>query len=371
MKEVQLLLFFVMSISGFSQSSVELIITVHNIDSDTLILAKSHEDLRYHGLMIPVENNTQIEYSFIPDFIEEYVLVYNSEHKNGAYRPIVFFPSSSQIEFELYPSNEYDKNMIIGDDLGNRKKAYRASFGNKFMKIGNEIYGSFFSSEENSAEMNSAKIRLDSLNAAALEYHHEYFKDDISILGLNEYVEILQNAEQMKIEPAALQIYHQEIIKKEFNHPLTERANNLFTALTSLKVGEKYANIQLENAFQSSIELSDKIKPGEYTLLDLWTPWCGPCIRKSKRLKDSYSNFEDRLNVVGIVGGVNSLDDAVKAIEKHKYPWSTYIEISDKNDIWAKYNISRSGGAQFLIDDSGIIVSINPTIEELHTYLNK
>ena len=359
------------TICGYSQTDVKLVITLNNIESDTLLLAKSHEDLRYHGVKIPVENNKRLEYDFSPEHIEEYVLVYKSEHDNGMYRPISFFPSSPRIEFELYPSNQYDNNKITGDELGIRKSIYQTSFGNKFMKTGNEIYGSFFSSEENSAERKRAKIRLDSLNNAALEYHHEYFKDDNSILALNEYVEILKNAEQMMIEPKVLQRFHQEIIKKEFNHPLAEKANNLFTALSSLKVGEKYVNIQLDAADQSQIELSDKIISGQYTLLDLWAPWCGPCIRKSKKLKNYYSSFNNKLNIVGIVGGVTSIDEALKAIDKYEYPWSTYLEVSDKNQIWEKYNISRSGGAQFLINDKGVIISINPTINELQSLVNE
>ena len=176
------------------QNVTELKGFVKNIDVDTLILAQSHKDIRYSGTEIPVRDGQMFQYPLKHKYIEEYSIVYKSDLKKGVWRPIIFFPNGKTIEFELYPTNEYDNNNVNGDNLGENKFKYQQVFSKKFAKLGNEIYGKIFQLKENSDEYTEVKSRLDSLNKEALAFQHNYFLNDDSILGLNEYVSLLQNA---------------------------------------------------------------------------------------------------------------------------------------------------------------------------------
>lgn len=343
---------------------------VNNIGIDTIIIAKSHKDFRFNGIEIPVREGELFKHNLKYKYIEEYSIVYKSDLKKGVWRPINFFSKSKLIEFELYPMSQYSNNKIIGDSLGQQKIKYQKLFGNKFSKKGNEIYEKLFQLNKDSEEFEKVKARVDSLNREALAFQHNYFLEDDSILGLNEFVFLLKNANQMMISPKIFKEYQEFYLRKEFDHPLIERANNLYTVLSKIKIGQQYIDISLLDGNNSSYKLSDLKNKKEYTLLDLWSPWCGPCIRKSKLLKENYSKILSNTQVLGIVGGVNETKSAEKAINKYDYPWKNYLEISDKNKIWEKYGIENSGGAQFLINKEGEILAINPKLDELLKTVN-
>ena len=371
MKVLLTFIFLSQTLFGIGQLTTEISGNVHNISIDTLILAPSHKDLRYNGIEIPVREGESFHYDLTHSYVEEYSLVLKSDHKNGAWRPINFFPKGQRIEFELYPSIQFDKNKITGDDLANQKLEFQKLSAEKFGKIANEIYGAFFQLEKGTEEYELSKIRVDSLNKAMLEHQYKYFLDKDEVLGLNEYVGLLQQAKQMMIPAKAFAEYQEIYLKQNFDHPLVERAINIYTALSSIQIGQHYQDIRLVDISNNTKILSDILHEKKYTLLDLWAPWCGPCIRKSKMLKKQYEDLSSYLDIVGVVGGVDSPLKAKEAIRKYNYPWENYLEISDQNDIWEKYGISNSGGAQFLIDSEGKIAAINPGIEELRSLVSQ
>ena len=371
MKKIILIKFLLITYFLSAQNITELKGFVKNIDIDTLIIAQSHKDLRYNGIEIPVREGTLFKYLLKHKYVEEYSIVYKSDLKKGVWRPIDFFSKSKTIQFELYPRSQYSDNKIIGDSLGEQKIKYQKLFGKKFSKKGNEIYGKLFESKKDSDEYKKVKARVDSLNRVALAFQHNYFQNDKSILGLNEYVYLLKNANQMMISHEILKEYQEFYLRKRSDHPLIKRANNLYIALSKIKTGQQYIDILLIDRENNTLKLSDLKKKKKYTILDLWAPWCGPCIRKSKLLKENYSRFSNNTQIIGVVGGISETQKAEKAIDRFKYPWKNYLEISDKNKIWEKYGIANSGGAQFLINNEGQILAINPKLEELIKIVNK
>jgi peroxiredoxin len=372
MKKLILIKLLLSTVILLGQNTTEIKGFVNNINIDTLVIAKTHQDFRYNGIEIPVKEGKLFTYFLKHKYIEEYSIVYKSDLKKGAWRPINFFPNSKTIEFELYPTSEYNNNKIIGDNLGERKIKYQEQFGKKFSNIGNEIYGKIFQLKKGSDSYNKAKSRLDSLNREALLFQHNYFLNDESILGLNEYVYLLKNANQMLISSEILKEYQGFYLKKEYDHPLIERAINLYATLSDeIKVGKQFVDVTLTDEENNSLKLSELLKENKYIILDLWSPWCGPCIRKSKILKKNYSRIKTNAKIIGVIGGINEIEKAENAINRLAYPWKNYIEVSDKNQVWEKYGIANSGGAQFLINNEGQILAINPKLEELIKIVNK
>ena len=372
MKKLILIKLLLSTLILSGQNTTELKGFVKNIDIDTLVIAKTHQDFRYNGIEIPVQKGKKFTHLLKHKYIEEYSIVYKSDLKKGVWRPINFFPNSKTIEFELYPTNEYNNNRVIGDNLGKRKLKYQGQFGERFSKIGNEIYGNIFQLKKGSDSYNIAKTRLDSLNRKALLFQHNYFLNDESILGLNEYVYLLKNANQMMISQDILKEYQGFYLKKEYDHPLIERAINLYATLSDeIKIGKHFVDVTLTDEQSNSLKLSKLLKENKYIILDLWSPWCGPCIRKSKILKQNYSKIKTNVKIIGIIGGVNEIEKAENAINRLAYPWKNFIEVSGKNQIWKKYGIANSGGAQFMIDNEGEILAINPKLEELIKIINE
>ncbi|AGC78572.1 thiol-disulfide isomerase/thioredoxin [Nonlabens dokdonensis] len=372
MKKLILIKLILSTVILSGQNTTEIRGFIKNIDIDTLIIAKAFQDFRYNGIEIPVQKEELFKYVLKHKYIEEYSIVYKSDLKKGAWRPIIFYPNSKTIEFEIYPTSEYHKNKIIGDDLGERKIKYQLQFGQKFSNIGNEIYGRIFQLKKGTDSYNEAKSRLDSLNREAILFQHNYFLNDESILGLNEYVYLLKNANQMMISPEILKEYQGFYLKKEYDHPLIERAINLYANLSDeIEVGKLFVDVTLIDQESNSTKLSELLKEDKFIILDLWSPWCGPCIRKSKLLKQNYSIIKRNAKIIGVIGGINEIEKAENAINRLDYPWKNFIEVSDKNQIWEKYGIANSGGAQFLINNEGKILAINPKLEQLLKIINE
>ena len=371
MKKLILIKLLLSTVILLGQNTTEIKGFINNIDIDTLVIAKTYQDFRYNGIEIPVQKGKLFSYFLKHKYIEEYSIVYKSDVKKGHWRPINFFPNGKIIKFELYPTSEYINNKIIGDNLRELKIKYQEQFGKKFSKIGNEIYGKIFQLKKGSVLYNKAKSRLDSLNREALLFQYYYFLNDESILGLNEYVYLLKNAKQMMISSDILKEYQEFYLKKEFDHPLIERAINLYTALSNkIKIGKQFIDVALTDEKNISLNLSELIKENKYIILDLWSPWCGSCVRKSKTLKQNFSRIKTNAKIIGVIGGINEIEKAEKAINRLAYPWKNFIELSDRNQIWKKYDIANSGGAQFLINNEGEILAINPKLEELIKIIN-
>ena len=85
-----------------------------------------------------------------------------------------------------------------------------------------------------------------------------------------------------------------------------------------------------------------------------------------------YLKYKDSgFGIIGVVGGIKNIESYQKAIDKENFPWRNLREINNENRIWEKFNIMNSGGATFLIDNEGIILAINPTIEETEKILKE
>lgn len=84
--------------------------------------------------------------------------------------------------------------------------------------------------------------------------------------------------------------------------------------------GHPYVDFEIEYNGTTS-KLSDYVKPGEYTLVDFWASWCGPCKRAIAGLKESYADLTAKgLNIVGV--GVWEEPDQTEAwLAENPLPW--------------------------------------------------
>ena len=136
---------------------------------------------------------------------------------------------------------------------------------------------------------------------------------------------------------------------------LAERLNNI-----PVYVGDQYLDIEMLDKESKEIRLSDVIKPGKYTLLEIWASWCGPCRGDIPHLKDAYSAYHAKgFDIVSV-----SIDadkgQWKKALENEQMPW---LQACDKGEgldgfIVKKYGISGVQSS-FLIDPQGKIVLTN------------
>lgn len=140
-----------------------------------------------------------------------------------------------------------------------------------------------------------------------------------------------------------------------------ESFRNSLIAKSSTSFGSKYKDFSVN--YDGKVQkLSDYVKPGEYTLVDFWASWCGPCIRQTKYLKEIYKKYHEKgLNVVGVAVW-DEPENTLRAIQSHDLPWPNIIDAqTGPTDL---YGIS-SIPCIILINPEGVIVSRDRLGEEL------
>ena len=152
-------------------------------------------------------------------------------------------------------------------------------------------------------------------------------------------------------------------------HPVHEQ---ITTALTALRFqpGKPYIDYNVRNTDDQMVPISSLIR-GKVALIDLWASWCGPCRRHSKAMIPVYERYKDKGFTVIAIARERKREDMENAAKKDGYPWQSLLELNDENDVWRKNGAGNGGGAMFLIDRDGTILSTSTDAEELEPLIKK
>lgn len=144
---------------------------------------------------------------------------------------------------------------------------------------------------------------------------------------------------------------------------------SLSTVTAQMKKGDSLPNFELKNSEGVLINLASL--KGKTVLVDFWASWCAPCRVANKKLAPLYNQYKNNnFEIVGI-----SLDtDKTKwrnAIQKDKL---AYQQLIDPKGFDAKsavlFGVDELPNS-YLFDTSGILVAINPTVEEIIIQIKK
>lgn len=136
-----------------------------------------------------------------------------------------------------------------------------------------------------------------------------------------------------------------------------------FTVQGQVKVGEKTPTFTLLDTNNKKVA-SSTFKQ-KYILIDFWASWCAPCRLGNKKLVKLYNEVSrDKIEIIGISLDTDPLK-WIKAIRKDKIEFTQLI---DPKGFDAKTAIQfgvEELPAQFLFNEKGILIAINPTEDEL------
>lgn len=349
---------------------------VFDRDSKLLLLCKTTEDVRNRKIEIPINEDGTFSFNLQYEVQEQYDLIFKDELDNSVWRPTSFFPDSDTVKFELHPMREAHNNLINGGRLNLEKSTFiheQKKYFEKEYRYWSKKRDSLRKNNDlNSEQMNIINLKMDSIRKSTVQYNRNYIANKPTIFGYSIFLRMLDQAKMTNTSLDTLNKYFNILKIRYPNHPYTMISTNKLYGLENIVVGGKYVDFSASNENGIIIDVSSVIDSNKLTLIDLWAPWCGPCIKKSRGIIPLYKKYKKLgFEVVGVVGGIDSNENFHKSISRHKYPWESLAEINEENRLWEKYNIANSGGGQFLVDKNGTILSINPDPKDLENFLIK
>jgi peroxiredoxin len=136
-----------------------------------------------------------------------------------------------------------------------------------------------------------------------------------------------------------------------------------------LSTGQQFPDINCLNMnnkkFSRGIFLKNKL-----TLVDFWYSNCSPCRRQFPKMRDLYKQYGDKgFDIVGIsVDKTEYRKEWENLIVKEELVWQQYLDI---NGVEAKRLSISAYPTNFLIDNTGKIITKNISMEELEQLLGK
>jgi peroxiredoxin len=375
-----------------------------------LINALDRPDPTQAKIHIPIKDSIfSYQFNAIPK--QAYWLIFEDDYSlPDGIHPITIFPDKEKIRLILYDSKHSSQNKIYGGKLNKQFASFTEDSKLKFdpiMKPYNDSLevlnkeNKYFSEQfkeldketertTNKDSLNLIYKRMQALGDDAVSepvkkinghlntiykekylWCYNYYAQNPTIVSyyliLNELMYYNDKYSDLSIIKKLIENYS----SKYPGHPYNSIAKDLIGAADKIKVGGQFIDFTLPDLSGNNITLSKEIE-GKIALIDLWATWCGPCITTSKSIISVYNEFKDSgFTVIGVAREFDNTNQLKQTLEREKFPWINLIELNNQNGIWNKYGIPTAGGATFMVNKDGKILTINPTAEEVRKILTR
>jgi peroxiredoxin len=123
--------------------------------------------------------------------------------------------------------------------------------------------------------------------------------------------------------------------------------------------GQHFIDFTLNSPEGEPVTLSTLIAQNEYTLIDFWASWCGPCRAEMPNVVAAYNAYKDKgFGIVG-VSLDNNVDKWKDAITNLNITWPQMSDLKGWENEAAKLYGVNSIPATVLVNREGIIVARN------------
>ena len=132
---------------------------------------------------------------------------------------------------------------------------------------------------------------------------------------------------------------------------------------------EMAPDFELPNLQGSTTKLSSL--RGKYVVLDFWGSWCIWCIRGIPHMKEAYSKYKDKMEILGV--DCRDTEEKWKAaVEEHQLPWmQVRCPDAQLQTIASQYNI-EGFPTKVIIDPQGKLVkTVVGEDPEFYTFLDQ
>jgi len=135
--------------------------------------------------------------------------------------------------------------------------------------------------------------------------------------------------------------------------------------LKLVAIGQFAPDFTMNDASGNPVKLSDVYSKNEYTLIDFWASWCGPCRRENPNVVAVFNSYKAK--GFGVFGVSLDSDKAKweKAVANDQLTWPHVSDLKGwKSEAAALYSVN-SIPANLLVDKTGKIIGRNLREEKL------
>jgi peroxiredoxin len=213
----------------------------------------------------------------------------------------------------------------------------------------------------NAAELAILEKQLDSLD----NVQTSIFKDFITGNPNSFVAPVILSRIQYGMEGEEIQGYLQkftpEVMKSKSAKSLADRV----VVLQSVSVGKMAPDFTQNDSIGTPVKFSDVYSKHEYTLIDFWASWCGPCRAENPNVVAVWKDFNAKgFHVLGVSYDTDKAK-WLKAVASDKLTWSQLSDLKGWSNATAKIYGINSIPANLLVDKTGKIIAKNLRGEKL------
>lgn len=137
----------------------------------------------------------------------------------------------------------------------------------------------------------------------------------------------------------------------------------------NIVVGNQAPGFRLKSIDGSDFELNSL--KGKYVVLDFWGSWCGWCIKGFPKMKEYYSKYKDKMEIVGVA--CNDTEEKWKmSVKENGLEWLNVINETDiDKDVAVMYGIKGYPTKIILDKDGKILAKFIGESEEFYQKLDE
>lgn len=385
-------------------------------DSKVAFLMEAGSDFRVQR---PIElkiTDGKFSYDLTVDLPREYEIIFDDELSRGSWYNKQFFVGDGDVTLTYYDSERNDSNRVVSSLPDNiiaerwkkmRNDIFRSSFkeledsvdslyesGRAYSEPLRQLLGRYEAAKEDTAEKDSLREAVNKFFADK-DDSRKYSPEMLALR--NQQFELYRQMDSLQMEMISREpsLYGLSTIKTAllYNKEFTERSSyeDLFNRVyreamsahpyaaeiimmidaDAVRKGEKYPDYTVTRPDGSTARIADLIK-GKIAVINMWASWCGPCRKHSKALIPTYQQYRDKnFALIAIARESDNCDAMNEAMKKDGYPWESFVDINDHDNVWKINGVGNAGGRIVLLDADGVIVDADTTPEIIDAYLKE